>query len=534
MFDELNVHPLTIYLARPVARKDELVDSSKRLAHYLLKIGEHTDGELFVQSPKGRPPAWAGFFDGHLEEGKFGQNSATAAVLLVYVRQKWFALTFGNGRFLLNSDCWEERFGLKVALNCIGEGLVRSIDKRSLDPLLRHTREQTSRDAKPREFGIDVEQDLLRAVTGKPTEPKIYGKLISGAESVHLNIPSHINALPELLENLSDRFVDVSYKKTFPWIDQIREVVNPELIDELDDLLVKQILSKQTERIWMAVPELISWERVQGFSFPTQKQSPIHHDILLDDFVESAGAITTHTLNTRRVVCLDADYVVLHRWSARRCLHAEVDHKKESYLLSSGNWYRVSADFVADVNAAYDRIGDFEGELPEFNDSSEGDYLRRVAESQPTRFALMHQQNIVYGGGRSQIEFCDLFTDEGDILHVKRYGQSGALSYAFAQGLASGQPFQTDSKFRAEVNRKLPETHRMKNPEGRPSRDHYRVVFAIICDRPGKLKVPFFSRLNLKHAAQLLEAFGFRVAKAKIEVNEQLRKTSKFKTRKRA
>jgi hypothetical protein len=97
------------------------------------------------------------FFDGYVESTVFGENCSTAAALIVEVRQKMFALTFGYGRFILNTDFLEEKFGLKVALNCIGEGSVRSIQKRSLDQILRLSQEQASRDATPLEFGFDIE-----------------------------------------------------------------------------------------------------------------------------------------------------------------------------------------------------------------------------------------------------------------------------------------------------------------------------------------------------------------------------------------
>jgi hypothetical protein len=44
------------------------------------------------------------------------------------------------------------------------------------------------------------------------------------------------------------------------------------------------------------------------------------------------------------------------------------------------------------------------------------------------------------------------------------------------------------------------------------------VVFAVISDEAGELTLPFFSRVNLKHAATRLQAYGYRTALAKIGV----------------
>ncbi len=72
-----------------------------------------------------------------------------------------------TGQFLLAPDVGEERFGLITVLNCIGRNPVKCIDKKRLDSIARHSRDQTSKKAEFRDFGIDTEQDLLAAVVGE-------------------------------------------------------------------------------------------------------------------------------------------------------------------------------------------------------------------------------------------------------------------------------------------------------------------------------------------------------------------------------
>lgn len=536
MTDEARTHPLTIYLARPgTTALADLLDPSLKMAPYQIKIGDIATAELYIQVPSPKPPDWATFFDGYIPSEDFGENSSTSAVLLVETRGKRYALTFGHGRFLLNSDCWEDRFGLKVALNCIGDGKVRSINKHSLDQLLRHTQEQASRDASPREFGFDIEQDLLRAVAGTPSDAR-FGKRIAGVDSLHIAVPVNLNGLAELLGDISDKFLETTYKRNFPWVDHITEVTNPTLERELEDLLIKRINARQTDQIWMAVPELIDWQNVAGFRFPILGRSPEHHDIHLGNFISSLKGqpLTEETLQHRKVVAVDQNGETVYRWSAYKCLYAELEKgKHESFVLSVGRWYQVRGDFVHEVNAAYDNVPDYEETLPEFRHESEGDYLSAVAESDKSTFALMDQKLISYGGGHSKIEFCDLLTDQHDAFHVKRYGQASALSHLFAQGVVSGELFQIDAEFRKRVNEKLPKTHRLNNPANRPKLDQFRMVFAIVSDSPGPLKIPFFSRLNLKHAVRRLNAYGYRVAKAKISVESSFSKLQKYRKRER-
>ena len=128
----------------------------------------------------------------------------------------------------------------------------------------------------------------------------------------------------------------------------------------------------------------------------------------------------------------------------------------------------------------------------------------------------MDKKNIRYGGGASQIEFCDLFTRNRVMVHVKRYGGSSVLSHLFAQGVVSATLFLQDSDFRRKVNQALPASHRLSRPERRPNVQHYEVAFAIVSRSRGDLALPFFSKVNLRNACQTLTGFGYQVTLTKI------------------
>jgi len=534
-----NSQPLTVYLVKEAfAAPQDILKKPHSPQHYPIGLGSGAIGDLYVESRSPKQPRWAAFFHDYLPPTVFGQISSANALFTLKHENRLFALTFGTGRFLLKPDCWEDRFGLRVALNCIGDNTVKSIDKHTLDPLARHTREQASREATASEFGLDIEQDLLRAVTGTPNDPATYGKWITGMDNLHIAVPVTIGDLPELLRKIYDKFFDTSYRKTFPWVDQIAEIRDSNLRGVLNTLLVQRLRSRHKENTWMAVPDVIAWESVGGFRFPASAGPRIeHHDIHLDHFLDSLpdpSAIDENLLHSRVVECIDQEGNPLHRWKAYRCLYSELDHDGDAYLLSGGNWYRVNRDFVKQVNSAVDQIPTYEEPLPAYDDKSEGDYVKRIAKTAPKAIAAMDGKLIAYGGGASKIEFCDLLTIKRDAVHVKRYGQAAALSHLFAQGLTSGELFQIDADFRRSLNAALPQAHRLADPAKRPRQGEYRVVFAIISDRPGALVLPFFSRLNLKHAARRLEGYGFRVAKAKIPVSDLRAKLTKIKGRKRS
>jgi uncharacterized protein (TIGR04141 family) len=155
-------------------------------------------------------------------------------------------------------------------------------------------------------------------------------------------------------------------------------------------------------------------------------------------------------------------------------------------------------------------------------------YNLRAAEGDPARYALMDDRPVLHGGVHGKVEFCDLLINRKDILHVKRYGASSVLSHLFSQGLVSGVLFQTDVEFRRKVNVLLPVAHRITDIEQRPATNEYNVVFGVISDKPGDLTLPFFSRLNLKHAVKQLTGYGYRVSIGKIEVQDTYRALKRY------
>jgi len=139
------------------------------------------------------------------------------------------------------------------------------------------------------------------------------------------------------------------------------------------------------------------------------------------------------------------------------------------------------------------------------------------------------KKTIQYGGGYNKIEACDLFSKSGSFIHVKRYGGSSSLSHLFAQGLVSGELFQTDAYFREKVNGLLPDTHKLANITAHPTPGQYQIVFAIISDSEGdELELPFFSRLNLRHAVRRLTGYGYKVSIAKIKVSREVKVTKRY------
>ena len=533
MPDEPSLVSLSIHLIK-ASHEDitSVLSNIARLQRHTVRFNEG-EGQLFITQSNAHVPDWAKFFSPQIENSSFGLTASASAVLLLEAGDRRFAITFGPaGRFLLDKTQVEERFGLLAVLNSIPENRLRSMDKTAFDALATHSRVQTSREASAIEFGLDVERDLVRAVTGSPDDAEL-GHRLHGVDSLVATVRIELVDLPGLLRNYLDRYLSTNYKTRFPWIDHIAEVKDALLRQRLDEKLLGLVQRSDLETCWLAVPEIVDWDRIHRFRYGKGRRNPTHHDIDLGTWLADLIGTTKHLLSpvdvdlkllsNRKVVGLDADGKDVAQWPIYKCLNAELEGDDDNaYLISAGKWYRVARDFVQGVNRDFSQIPRFDQVLPEYCHESEGSYNECVARSDPGTFALLDKQNIPYGGGPNRIEFCDLYTSRRDIIHVKRYGGSNVLSHLFSQGTVSGEVFWVQPDFRELVNQRLPESHRIEDHTRQPRPREYQVVFAVVSNQVGEdLSLPFFSRLNLRAAARRLQAYGYRVSIAKIPVQQR-------------
>ncbi len=516
----MKARPLSIYLLKTSVGRPEDAITSTAVTQTSIRHGGAAIGTLFYRSTDVRPPRWVDFFGSSVNPNDF-VSSSSSAVLIVRAANRLFAVTFGHGRYLLESGSYEEQFGLRVTLNSVSPDEVRTVDRRALDATGRHSREQATKNIPIIEFGLDVDKDILLAVTGPP-EDKTLGRRLSGADALSVVAEVELSNLQELLQRYFEQYRKRRYRERFPWVDNIREVGDHSISDALDAELARRIQSRTLDRIWMAVPDLVDWHDVGGFTYSLSSDDDLLDDISFDSYLNVAtdDDITIEDLRRHRVICVGAEaYRTKAEWSVYKCIYAEIDRQGKTFLLTGGRWYQVASKYVEQVNHAINRIPSSSIlNLPNCTESTEQEYNRKVCREMRGRYALMDREMIRYGGGSSQIEFCDLYTNRRDMVHVKRYGGSGTLSHLFAQGMVSATLFLNDQSFRKAVNARLPTSHKLRSTEAQPRTSDYEISYAIVSKQPGRLDLPFFSRVTLRSAHTQLRNMGYRVTLNKIDV----------------
>jgi len=474
-------------------------------------------------------PSWVSLFEevpGFDASKMF--NTGSKAIYVIQIDGRWFCFTFGHARHLILEEAIERNFGLLVALNLGAPDAIKAIDKTNISHVALQSREQAGRDVAMDGFEFNTDIDLLKAMTAKGEKSEGEDQeTYSGRDSVTINTHVNLDTFPDIAHRLFKAFRSTRYKSRYPWFDKITEERDPAVIAQLNEALVAGILAKTFTKIWLAVPEVLQWEDIEGFVFKAvhsggdvRRAGPVvYQDLDLEEWLHVArlgDELTLDHLKKRRIFLLYKDGREPTSWRIYRCLNAEIDLRRKKYILNDGDWYDVDRDFVTEVNAFYASLASSTLNLPPFGGKTEPKYLEGF---KPERlgFAYMDRKEVMIGGSHSRVEFCDLFSKENDIVHVKRYGGSSVLSHLFNQAIVSADCFLNEPTFRADVNKFLPTAYRLPNTIPAPDPSTYTICFAIMSKEHGPLELPFFSKVSLRYAVKNLRRMGFKATKLKID-----------------
>jgi uncharacterized protein (TIGR04141 family) len=532
----MSTQRLTIFLLRDVDDPDDALadDVATGLVRSELTEASGLTGRFYSKKSFTRTPNWVKYVDPAVVGGVQGVQSASGSgMLILKVDQHAFALTFGYGRSFLNQAKIERRFGLKVALNLIDERQIRSLDTKKFDEMVVSTNTQTSRTTELPTFGVDVLRDIVRAVTG--TAPADTGyKSLSGADALVVGVGNAVTDLPSLLRDLYTHFTDTKYQAAFGWIDHLAEVKDPSLVAKLDSELIGNLRASDTTTTHMSMPENLEWEDIEHFLItPTRKHA--YAELDLDEYLAQpptdAAKLTIDLLKQRKVsvkFISSADAVA--RWSVYQCLVSEHRVDGSLYALIEGRWFEIAQTLVDQVDAAISALPAATVSLPAgFPGEHEGDYNTRAAAASGD-LTLLDRELVAPDGAKTRIEFCDLMSTDGSLIHVKRKTRSSTLSHLFAQGQVSAESL-SDGPLRDQVRAAIERSAGAADCSGwldlvAPSdlpinREKVTITFAVIANSSaaGVEWLPFFSRLALMQTVRDLSRLGFmKVALTRVPV----------------
>jgi uncharacterized protein (TIGR04141 family) len=517
---------LTVFLMKDGYKNvDEFLQVAQLQKVTVTEGGTH--GTLYFKSGFESRPPWAAVFEGVPGfNPKAIVNRGSRALYVLKVDGRWFCFTFGYTRHLIAESAVERNFGLIVTLNLGDPDAIKAIDKTNISHVGLQSREQAGRDVGFDGFEFDTDIDLLKSITAKgPVVDGDEQETYSGRDSVSVYTRVDLGTFADIAKRLYKAFQSTAYQKRYPWVDKITQERDSTIVAKLDAALVIAIGAGAVNKIWLSVPEIITWEEVEGFAYKIRSPNPkkagpaLYPDIDLEGWLQETKLQESLTLNhlfNRKIFQCFKDGREPTAWSVYRCLNAELDLDGKKYILNDGDWYNVDSNYVTDVDNFYQSIPASALALPNYGTKTEPKYLKGIPKTYP-QFAVMDRKNVMIGGGKSRVEFCDLYSKNKDIIHVKQYGGSSLLSHLFSQAVVSADCFLHEIAFRQDVNGLLPPGFKFADPTKAPAPSAYTVCVAIMSKVPGPLEIPFFSKVSLKHAVKSLQKMNFNVTKLKIE-----------------
>lgn len=525
---------LSIYLVKPGIEGNlfKVIDLEKSKPPIEMEV-QGLEATLYVKKePPKPPPPWTKLFTDHqdLPEDLFGGRKAVGAALVVKINESLFVLTFGTGFHLLKNESIERDFGLRVTLNSVDPDKLRSLDKASYDHNPLNSRTQSSIDLGVFDLDVDSEMDMLYAVTGV-SRISVFGSHVTGRDALTLVLEVSLNGLKEVLTECLLKY-KTSLPKDFEWVENIQRVKDKELHDVLDLELDDTLAKGEFKSMWLGEPEIIDWESQVGYSFDLYQKTPRHVVLTINDLVQYFNdkniPLTSENLKVQAIHINDNEYNSIKKWSAYRCLYAEVSTGSEQYILRNGQWYIVNTDFVDKVDKFLEGFDFYDFKLPTYSHDREEDYNEFVSSSYDN-IDLMDKKVVKIGGPHDKLEFCDLIKDSSEFIHVKYYRSSATLSHLFSQGFVAAEAFIGDADFRKRLNDKLPSSSKLSCTDARPDPSAYKIIYAVATNRMIPKELPFFSKVTLKNVLKSLKTLNFNVSISAIKVDPVLEVKKKGK-----
>jgi uncharacterized protein (TIGR04141 family) len=348
---------------------------------------------------------------------------------------------------------------------------------------------------------------------------------VTGADNLILSVPVTFEQLGDKCAQALMHFGTNRYRDRYAWIDNFNRITDPVKVAELDGLLIDELRTGAPENAFLTPPDTLDTQEHRGFLYPRERVgTELHQDLRIEEvlsLLDDPALIVLDNLKRWKIREFTvSEQTPSRQFSVYNATIYEVAQGTKLYVLSFGEWFEIAQDHVTAVNRLIAQIPDH-AELNLINaqpGETEGSYNQRAAVASEGELALLDAAPVLYGGGRSSIEVCDLLSSRMIFIHVKAKTKSSTLSHLFAQGLNSAQAFR-DASFRQLAIVRCPASHHAIF-SGEPRCSDFTITYAIITQAAGDLRnaLPFFSRQSLANAGEMLRNMGYQVRLKKIAV----------------
>lgn len=506
-------------------------------------------GRLFVSRSSPRLPDWVVYLHQITATPlQLSPAESTGAVLLLKTDNKSkaaYAITWGTGRFLLNSHKVQADVGLRAALNLLAgrtseskqwnPARLRSIRTKRVGQTTLTSQTQASRKASIDVFPFSAYADQLRQVTGAPVDPEFWGSTITGGDSLHARRPDEAGKIIDLCKRIDKVHRSKDYKAHYGWIDNVTPIYDARLLERVVSELIRRLRAGKTDTIAVAPPSIIDWETAASFEYQWGRETAATVEPSVETFRDFAqdqrllDELSVPDLATKlKLHALDDAGERIGSWPLLRCFTAEFEVSGVSYILDEGTLSSVDGSYFDGLNAFVRKIPAFLTSLPASRaGENEGPYNERLASK--LKDAILLDKKTVTRPQATAVEVCDVALKGRKLIHVKKGLSSSSLSHLFAQGVVSAELLHMDEDFRDSVKKIL---NGKLNGSGAGSLSTFKwlhespfetsrceVAYVIMTGAKSRRKtdtLPFFSKVNLRLRCEDLRRMGFMYSLAMV------------------
>ena len=502
---------LSIYLI-----KEEFTDFDKIVQDASVLETFNDNKKAYYKSSCTDEPKWAkGFFKKSYDK-VFQANSRAVLLTRLEVAEgvnRIFAVTFGYGKNLLVDDVCEEQFGLKIVLNTVPKTNLRKLSKADIGNNQKLSQEQLPRESSILEFGFDEQKELVRYVTGRCVDKEFDNMIVTGGDMFSIVADKDISDIDDFLIYCYEIFLSKKYEQDYSWVDNYKFIKDKNLIEQLNQKVVDNFNAKNFDNVWLAVPEVIEWEKVSGFAYSghTDTTPDIEFEKFLSTFAN--GLITDFKhLSSKWIKAMssesDRETAWAYRWTANKCIVGTIEHNGKRYAINFGKWYEIKSTFANEIASYYSAIDISQIKFAGYENETENDYIDKTIKVL-NGAKKIHPTKTYYSGiAGNSVEPCDMIYDN-NLIYLKRQGGSEHLSHLFSQANVASEALTTDD-FRNKTNKALTDggiDYQFANNFDARGK---KIVIGILSSRTDKRpKIPFFSMVSIKNAMVSIKSRGY-------------------------
>lgn len=500
----------------------------------------------YFSSRSEKVPPWAQALGSIFPGLSNALNMSNRLVIFLPVSGRIFAICFGYGMSTLDHGAIEPNFGLRFAARRLNPSELSEIRSRRIDATSRTQSVQVPVGADLRDLDVVLEGEFIRRLVGKLDIEGIdfpdIGAIVA-TDSVSFKAKTDLSNVQQVLASMLDQVANTSVRDELLFVDSLEPLRSSDpLVEKLETRLVRALSGDQRENpagdsgeidklvqyiLEFSPPDSISSEDAESIEVHRGKRvveiDSLSLDALKDGIAKLGGRkLGRRSLGTTKMIALGEDgepksqLLPLRNW-----LIYEIGNEEHRYILTLGKWFALNENYTRRLNRDLARIKLVTDELSLATWSeglSEGEYNSGVASSRED-LALLDKVKI-YSEDGDEIEACDLLSDGGHLIHVKKYTGSQTLSHLFSQGYVSAHVIAGDRVYREAFIEAVGEISPglVNVAQAAPKIVTYAIGVTKNKALPGDL--PTFSKVNLRDFANRLRGSQVEPTICRVQMNQ--------------